>query len=75
MTKMIVKLQTPIVTSETKPLALMYNEDRSYEVFLPMDFEEIKTWMNGRFKAFFEIELGFEEYGFTITREVEDQGW
>jgi hypothetical protein len=73
---MIVKIQTPLASSlpPEQHSALIYNKDRDYKVMMPIT-DEIDTWMQGRPKAFFEIKLGFEGYGFTIEREVGEQGW
>jgi hypothetical protein len=54
---MIVKLQLPLVTTEPVPLALIYNEDRSYQVQVPVT-AEIKRKMKGDVKAFFELHIG-----------------
>jgi hypothetical protein len=72
---LIVKLQVPIGTDfpPEEHLALIYNELQSFELMTPVT-DEIKEQMNGRFKAFFEIDLR-EGNPFRFVREVPDQGW
>jgi len=51
----IVKVQIPIITSETIKLALIYNESRSIQFQIPVTKKLIKK-MQGEFKQFFFID-------------------
>jgi hypothetical protein len=70
---MIVKIQLPLVSTEPVPLALVYNEDRSYQVQIPVT-AEIKKRMGEDVKAFFELHVGpgFETY---IGKRVAWRSW
>jgi hypothetical protein len=72
----IIKLQVPL--SSNLPLserkALLYNESRDYEVAVPIS-DEMTRLLRGRPKAFFEISMVYEGYGFRFEYEVTDPGW
>jgi len=77
---MIVKVQIPLASSEPEPMALVYNEDRSVEMRIPIDIG-LEVWMEGRAKAFFEAEIEEIADGDRTIRtvefldDVEDPGW
>lgn len=73
---MIVKIQIPLSTNEKNPLALVYNEDRSFETFIPIG-DELLWWMDGEPKAFFNVTLKKvrHETEMKIDSEVEFQDW
>lgn len=67
---MIVKVQLPLVTSETKPKALIYNSDRS--VYLMVDVDHVVGMLKGRNKAFFEASIN-EKKELVLGKEVDKQ--
>lgn len=76
---MIVKVQLPLYVNEPRDEqeALVYNEDRSIEVMLPID-DELRHAMDGQVKAFFEADVKYTLDGakiLQIEEHLEDQGW
>jgi hypothetical protein len=73
---MIVKIQRPLATNEDEPMALVYNEDRSFEVFIPYD-DAIATMIGSDLKQYWNVELGGSEDsgGIAFLERVEDQPW
>lgn len=67
----IVKVQWPRETN-TEPRALVYNEDRSYFVFVPCT-SALRAMMGGHDKVFFRVHLVDGEMRF--ERRIGDQGW
>jgi hypothetical protein len=70
----VVKLQVPIFSSDPHAQCLVYNEDRSFETFVPMD-ENIERAMKGRPKAFFRSGLTGKTFYLGTESEVPDPGW
>lgn len=75
MRKMIVKVQLPLMSNETDPRALIYNEDRSFETFYPT--KGLSRITNGLPKAFLEVEVAETKDTVQIKfgKLLEDQGW
>lgn len=71
---MIVKVQVPLATNEKKPLALVYNEDRSIQFQMPVSAELLDK-MEGRPKAFFRGVYNEEEQTFGLHEEAPWQDW
>src|SRR5690349_22919079 len=53
---MIVKVQIPIVTSEPKPMVLVYNEDRSVQDMFPYT-AQLRRTLRGKLKSFWYAHL------------------
>lgn len=70
--KMIVKVQTPLMTNENPPLALIYNKSRSLQVQVPIS-GYLKSKMRGRPKVFFHAK--FNEKKIEIGSEAPWQDW
>jgi len=70
----IVKLQVPLYSNCENPECLVYNEDRSFETFVPLD-ENIKRAMKGRPKAFFRSGITKNTFYLGTESEVPDPGW
>lgn len=68
---MVVKIQIPLATN-TEPLALIYNKDRTFETYSGIS-TEIKKVMKGRPKAFFKVKI--VKTVMRIGDEVSDPGW
>jgi hypothetical protein len=49
---MIVKVQIPLSSNEPEPTALVYDQSRKYEVFMPVT-DELKKQMSGLPKKYF----------------------
>ena len=67
---MIVKVQIPL-NDDSGP-ALIYNQDRSFEMFVLVD-EYLRTVMRGRLKAFFRVRA--THTGVAILAEAPWQDW
>lgn len=70
---MIVKVQVPIFSTEDQDLALIYNENRTFQHQIPVD-KHIKSKMRGEFKQFFHLEK-FENGKITLGKQAVWQGW
>ena len=53
---MIVKIQLPLMTTMDHPMALIYNNDRSFQEQIPVT-QELKDAMDGDVKAYFRVEI------------------
>lgn len=67
-----IKVQTPVVSNDDAPPALIYDQTRSVELFVP--FQEVKDLMAGSYKKFFKAHFDKEE-NLIIEKEVGDPGW
>lgn len=70
----VVKVQVPIVASPGSDMALVYNEDRTFFRYAPIDFEYGLRSMKGQLKAFFLAEHRGENVLWLRTM-VKDPGW
>lgn len=68
---MIVKVQVPLATN-TAPQALVYNEDRTVELFIPIS-NGLKAIMRGRPKVYFYAEV--RKKLLHINEEAPRQEW
>jgi len=75
MKKMIVKVQLPLMSNDTEPRALIYNEDRSFETFYST--KGLSKLMKGQPKAFFQVNVTETKDTVQIQfgQLVEDPGW
>lgn len=71
---MIVKVQLPLSTNEPEPLALVYNENRKYDVFMRITPDLIKV-MEGRPKAFFHATYDKVANNTILGKEAPHQPW
>jgi hypothetical protein len=69
--RLIVKVQTPIETNAQEPLALVYNEDRSYEELVPIT-PELREMMRGKPKLFFHARV---DEALHLDSEAPWQSW
>ena len=69
---MIVKLQVPIVSNAAVKRALIYNQEHLFEHLMVIT-EDMLYWLDGRYKAFFEVDIIKGEL--KIRKEVDDPGW
>lgn len=69
---MIVKIQVPLYTNDPCPQALVYNEDKSFTITIPLTRGLVKH-LGGKPKGFFNIER--ITGGIRILDSVTDQGW
>lgn len=70
---MIVKVQTPLVTTEPEPRALVYNEDRSYEGWIQLTVDLLEL-MGPEPKKFFYASVD-EDGILTIAGNAPWQTW
>lgn len=69
----ILKIQVPYACTG-EPMALVYNEDRSFECQLPVD--QVADAMEGDLKRYFDCDIIDAANGvFQILLHVEDQPW
>lgn len=71
---MIVKVQMPLATNEEEPLALVYNKDRSYRVFMRIT-PELEKAMGDRAKVYFKAHYDRENHNTVLGEEMELQRW
>jgi len=71
---MIVKVQLPIISTVKKPLAIVYNKDRSYNVLMEIT-EDLLLSMNGKLKEFFFAEYDKENNNTVLDRVAPWQDW
>lgn len=59
----IVKIQLPLVTNEKVPMALVYNEDRSFEMMLKMSDIDliVRHCFDGKMKQYFLVQVTGDE--------------
>ncbi len=69
---MIVKLQLPVVFGT---MALVYNEDRSFMMELPLEDGVIRKALGDRYKAFFQAEYDEGTRRFTLGEEAPWAEW
>lgn len=69
---MIVKVQFPLASNEPQPLALIYNQDRSVCVQIPIT-DPLRARMGGRKKRFFHAEVS--DFGVEIGDAVPEESW
>lgn len=72
--KFVGKLQVPLASNEKDAPAMVYNEDRTIQFFLPMT-DEILNMMNGRPKAYFNMTFPDGKSDVVIGEEVPNPGW
>jgi hypothetical protein len=76
--KAVVKVQLPVFSNESTPLALIYNEDRSIHGQLPLT-RSLELLMKDdatgetRLRAYFEATV--RDGSLVLGREVEEQDW
>lgn len=70
---MIVKIQMPLRTDDPDPKALIYNQDRSLNMMIPVRFPGLKELMGYRFKVYFDVTVTDTEIIF--NKEVSKQDW
>jgi hypothetical protein len=70
----IFKVQVPIATNEPEPQALIYNEDRSKEFWMPLT-QQILDFMDGEFKKFVYGSVDYKHNTFTIDSDAPWQEW
>jgi hypothetical protein len=68
----LVKIQLPLAGNETPPRALIYDKTKQIHFVAPIN-DDLARKMDGRAKAFFEIEIVGGQ--FVILKELPDQGW
>lgn len=68
----IVKIQMPVMSSESDPSALLYNKSRSFEVQIPAS--QLKSKMKDSYKKFFYVKFK-KPSGFTLLEEAPWQDW
>lgn len=71
---MIVKVQIPLATNSKEALALVYNKDRSYEVFMEITDELLKS-MGREYKKFFYAHYDRKNNLTVLDREALWQEW
>ncbi len=71
---MIVKVQVPLRTNYEEPLALVYNRDRSYQVFMQIT-EDLKIAMDGHYKKFFYAHYDKENNHTVLDKAAPWQQW
>lgn len=69
---MIVKVQVPISYNTDKPLALIYNKDRSVEVYIECS-KELMDRMAGELRVFFKAEIVMGQI--VLLEKVPDWSW
>lgn len=69
---MIVKVQTPIMTTEDEPRILIYNEDRSYKYHGTAPTAVWET-LNGQLKSYWEATVVGDD--FVLNNQVKEQEW
>lgn len=70
----VVKVQVPLMSTETNAPALVYDKPRRNQGFLQID-DDLKAAMKGAPKRFFEAEITKGEVKVIYNREVPDPGW
>lgn len=68
----IVKLQMPLATNATEPMALVYNKSRKFETFLKIT-EDLAELMGDEPKAYFKANI--DGKGIELMEEVPNPGW
>lgn len=68
---MIFKVQIPL-NADTKQLALAYNEDRSQELFIPIN-QSLLDKMAGEPKKYFNAHIWNDSL--ILRKEVQEQDW
>lgn len=69
---MIVKVQRPLSASEESPPALIYDKERTIEIFV--DFTpELREVLKGKSKVYCEAEMSQGEI--VLTKVINDQPW
>lgn len=71
---MIVKVQIPLSSSESEPMALVYDQSRKYEIFMPVT-EELKKEMSGSPKRYFYAYYDKNEKNTVLVRPAPSQSW
>jgi len=67
----VVKVQLPIVTNEPEPMALVYDQNRSYAVYttIPHELRRLLPWPKGYFRAVCSPTT------VTLLEKVKDRDW
>ncbi len=69
---MIVKIQRPLSSNEDNPPALIYDKDKTVEIFV--DFTpELREVLKDKVKVYCEAEMSHGEI--VLTRVINDQPW
>ena len=79
---LIVKVQMPLMTNGVKPMAFIYNEDKSFKVMIPVNYN-LRAKMGGKTKKYFYAEIqnpigqSFfnKNSNINLLEEAEDQSW
>lgn len=72
--QMILKIQRPLATNETVPMALIYNHDRSVEAYIPYDKELAEVFGEAQ-KMYWLCNVPLGRGYIKMVREVEWQDW
>lgn len=71
---MIVKVQIPVVTNDPNAMALVYNEDRSFDVFMPIT-KDLKKAMGDNKKQYFHAEYDKKNNNTILKGKAPWQSW
>ena len=71
---MIVKVQLPLSSNEVEPMALVYDENRQFEVFLPVT-DGLKQEMSGLPKKYFYAYFDDESKNTVLVKPALSQSW
>jgi hypothetical protein len=81
---MIIKVQKPLATYGMPPKALIYNEDRSVEIYVPMS-KDMDELFGNDVKQYWEAKLGEHPGGevyigdgttlLTLFKKLEEPNW
>ncbi len=70
----IVKVQVPLATNADEPLALVYDENRTFDVYMRIT-DGLLEVMKGRPKAFFYATYDKKNNNTIIGKEAKWQNW
>ncbi len=71
---MIIKVQTPIASTEMDPMAMAYNKDRTFSVFMPIT-PELRKEMHGTPKQYFYAHYDRKNNKTMLDGKAEWQDW